>query len=70
MVAQITNKDTFILQEIITLSNEVFKDVESEKPVGIGMLGNPTRETKKSNVTEKLTVGSEILKLQAKQSGM
>jgi len=49
-VAQITNKDKFVLEEIITSSKEVFKYCESEMVVKIRMLGNPTRKTAESNV--------------------
>ena len=50
-------KDSF-LEEIITLSSDVFKDFESDMAVGIRQLGNPTGKTAKSNDTAKHAVGS------------
>jgi hypothetical protein len=52
------NKDTFILAEIITTSNEVFKDFESDLVVWIRKLGDPAQVTAKSNDTVKQTAGS------------
>jgi len=49
------------LEVIISSSNEVFKDFESDKAVGIGQLGNPTRKTAESNDIAKHTAGSSIL---------
>jgi len=46
------------LEEIITSSNEVFKDFDSEMAVGITMLGIPTRETAENTDIVKLTEGS------------
>jgi len=46
------------LEEIITSSNEVFKDFVSDGVVGIMKLGNPTQETAKNNDTAKQTVGT------------
>ena len=46
------------LEEIITSSNLVFKDLESNMAVRIRMLGNLTRKTAESNNTVKQTVGS------------
>jgi len=47
-----------ILEEIITSSNEVLIDCESDRVVGIRKLGNLTRETAESNVVVKQTAGS------------
>jgi len=60
------------LEEIITSSNEVFKDFESDMAVGIRKLVNLTRETAESNNTVHLLAGSSILtlQLQAKQSDL
>jgi hypothetical protein len=52
------------LEELITSSQEVFKDFESDMAVRIRMLGDPTRETAESNDTVKRTAGSSILTLQ------
>ena len=41
----------------------MFKEFEAEMVVGIGLLGNPTRETAKSNDIAKHTAGSYILTL-------
>jgi hypothetical protein len=46
------------LEEIITSSNEVFKDCVFEMAVEIRKLGNPTRETAGNNDTVKLIAGS------------
>ena len=60
------------LEEIITSSNEVFNDCESDKAVGIRKLGNLTRETAESNVTGMQTAGCQLLtqQLQAKKSDL
>jgi len=49
------------LQEIITSSNEVLKDSESDIAVGILLLRDPTREAAKSYVLVKKTADSYIL---------
>jgi len=46
------------LEHIITSSNEVFKDFESDMAVGIRKLGNVTRETAESYVIVQHNVGS------------
>ena len=46
------------MEEIITSSNDVFKDLESDMVVGIGKLGNLTREIAESNDTVEETAGS------------
>ena len=46
------------LEEIITSSNEVFKDCVSDMAVEIQKLGNPTRETAENNDTVKQIAGS------------
>jgi hypothetical protein len=46
------------LNEIITSSNKVFKDFESEMAVGSRKLGHPTWQAARSNVTIKQTAGS------------
>ena len=46
------------LEEIITLSNEVFKDCESDTAVWIRNLGNPTRKTAEGHDRVKQTAGS------------
>jgi hypothetical protein len=46
------------LEEIITSSKEVFKCFESDMPVRIRMLGDPTRETAEYNKKVKQTAGS------------
>jgi len=46
------------LVEIITFSNEVFEDFESDMAVGIRKLGNPTWETAKSHVIVNKNGGS------------
>jgi len=65
-------KTRSILDEIITFSNEVFKDFESDMGVEIGMLGNPTRNTVKSYVIAKWIVCSQIMtpELDAKKSDL
>jgi len=47
-----------LLEEIITSSNEVFKDFVSDMAVGIRMLGITTRETAENNNRVKPTAGS------------
>jgi hypothetical protein len=49
------------LEEIITSSDDVLMDVESDMAVGNGKLGIPTRETADSNDTVKQIAGSLIL---------
>jgi len=44
-------KKRSFLEEIITLSHEVFKDCVSVMVVEIGKLGIPTRETAENNDT-------------------
>jgi len=51
-------KTRSFLEEIITSSNEMFKDCVSDMVVGIWKLGNPTWETAKSNIIFKQTAGS------------
>jgi len=51
-------KATSFLEEIITLSNEVFKDCLSNMVVEIGKLGISTRETAENNDTVTQNVGS------------
>jgi hypothetical protein len=46
------------LEEIITCSNEVFKDCISDMAVEIRNLGNPTRETAEINDIVKQIAGS------------
>jgi len=46
------------LEEILTSSNEVFKDFQSDMAVGIRKLGNATRNTAKGNDTVKQTADS------------
>ena len=46
------------LEEIITSSNEVFKDFECDLALGIGQLGNPTQKPAESNDTAKQVAGS------------
>jgi len=52
------NPDTFLLEEIITSSNEVFKGFESDMAVGIRKLGNLTPKTAKSNDKVKQSAGT------------
>jgi hypothetical protein len=47
-----------LLEEMITLSKEVFKDVASHKTVEIGKPGNPTRDNAESNDIVEQTSGS------------
>ena len=60
------------MEEIITSSNEVFKDFEFDIAVRIRMLGNPTRKMADINHTIEQTPGSQILtvQLEAKKSDM
>ena len=46
------------MEEIMTSSNEVFKDCESDMAVAIRRLGNRTIETAQSNVIVQHTAGS------------
>jgi len=46
------------LEEIITSSNEVFKECVSDIAVEIRMVGIPTRETAENNDTVQQTAGS------------
>ena len=59
-------------EEIIISSNEVIKDFETDRAVGIGKLGNPTREMAQSYVIVKQNADSEIftLELKAKKSDL
>jgi len=52
------------LEEIITSSNEVFKDYVSDMAVEIRTLGNLTQKTAENNDTVKQTAGFQILTLQ------
>jgi len=52
------------LEEIITSSNEVFKDFASDMLVEMRKLDNPTRETAKSILLAKQNAGSSILTLE------
>jgi len=60
------------VEEIISSSKEVFKDLESDMAVRIRMLVDPTRKTGESNDTVKHTASSQIstLQLQAKKSDL
>jgi len=51
-------KTRSLLEEIITSSNEVYKDFQSHMPVGIWKLCNPTWETAKSYLIVKQIAGS------------
>ena len=51
-------KTCSFLEEIITLSNKVFNDFESDMAVWLSKLGDPTQETAKSNHAVKQTSGS------------
>ena len=59
-------------EEIITSSNEMFKEYESDMAVGNRQLGNSTGETARSQVTVQQTAGSSILtqKLHAQKSDL
>jgi hypothetical protein len=50
-------KTISFLEEIITSSNEVFKECVSDMVVEIGKLGIPTRETAENNDTVTQNVG-------------
>jgi len=54
-------KSRSFLKDIITSSNEVFKDFVSDMAVEISTLGIPTRETAVNTDTVKPSAGSEIL---------
>jgi len=56
-------KTRSFLEEIITSSNEVFKDCVSDMAEEIRKLCNPTRETAKNHDTVKQIAGSSILTL-------
>jgi len=60
------------LEEIITSTYVVFKDVESNMVVRIRILHKPTYQTAESNDTVKQTAGCSILtlQLQAKTSDL
>jgi hypothetical protein len=51
-------KTRSFLEEIITSSNEVFKDCVSDMAAEIRKLGNPTCETAENNDTVQQIVGS------------
>ena len=51
-------KTRWFLEDIITSSNAVFKDIESNIVLSYRNLGNPTRKVTESNDTVKQTVGS------------
>jgi len=51
-------KTPSFLEEIITSSNVVFIDFESDMVVGRRRLGNPTCETAESNIIVKQNAGS------------
>jgi len=65
-------KTRLILDKIITVSNEVFNNFESNMAVGITKLCDPARKTAEGNDTVQDTLGSYILtpQLQAKQSDL
>jgi len=50
VVPEISNWDTVIFEEIITSSNDVFKDFGSDMAVRIRIQGNPTQETAKGSI--------------------
>jgi len=58
MVAQITNKDTFILEDIITSSIMLFKDWESDMVIVIWQLRNSSLQTFKIYIIVKYNAGS------------
>ena len=69
MVCKVTTlksriKTCSFLEEIITSSNEVFKDFVSDMAVENRMLGIPTRESGENNNHVKRTAGSSLLTLQ------
>jgi hypothetical protein len=51
-------KTSSFLEDIITSSNEVLKDFESNRVVGISKLGNANQETAKNNVIVMRNTGS------------
>jgi len=55
------NEELFILEEITTSSNEVFKDYESDITVGIWLLRDPTREAAESYVILRKNADFSIL---------
>jgi hypothetical protein len=59
-----TIKPRSFLDEIITSSNELFKDYVCDMAVDIRKLGIPTRHTAENNDKVMQNVGSEILTLQ------
>ena len=65
-------KTRSFVDEIISMSNVVFKDFECDMQVGIRQLGNPTRKTAESNDTAKQTVCFRKLNLllQVKKSDL
>jgi len=52
------NRDMFILEDILILSNEILKDFESAIVVGIGNLGDSTWVAVKSNTIVESEAGS------------
>jgi len=50
IVAQIMKKTCSFLEDLITSSNEVFKDIQCDITVEIWKMGNSTWETLKSTV--------------------
>jgi len=58
MVAQITNKDMFILEDIITSSIMLFKDWESDMVIVIWQLRNSSLQTFKIYIIVKYNAGS------------
>ena len=59
--SQIKTREFF--EEIITSSNEVFKECESHMALRSRQLSNPARNPAESNDTAQHTVGSQILTL-------
>ena len=55
------------MEEIITSSNEVFNDFESDMAVGFGMLGNLTENSAEGNDTANQTAACLILTLQLQE---
>ena len=49
------------MEAIITSSNAVIEDIESDRAVGIEMLGYPTRMSAESNDKLKQTAGSQLM---------
>jgi len=60
------------LDEIITHTNEVLGDLESDKAVGVRTLANPTAKTAESYVIVKQNAGSSLftVELEAKNSDL